>query len=1250
MEDDVTPPDLERRQPGQEARRIYNQKIERRSSKKSSSHDRRGRVFEDDYRDKNIRPVTPDSPSSPPVGTARKDVHYFPPSPRPSRPHHAHRAKDHSDSVSNTDEEPIMKGRRQKTKAKSTAKDEPKADSSPNSFITKTRQRLGSLTTTGPFARLDDESSIGFPSVVQSPPLSELAGHRQQLAGAPRRAQSPDLSNVSQSAMVGPPLVGARDSSKVLHLMKTTCGRMHGILFFRPSDVGPWASGYCAINVAPGSLVCQVKGEVSMTKTMIPDLRGCSVRTHYDAETQSTYLSIVAATTGLMYQLRPPVPETFDSWLAALLCWQPLRPKEMENKSSQSASISSIGRRLSQRRISEVPVRKSTATIKVGKMLLWDGLFPSAVPASRLNSKKRTSPEPLKQDPHSWRPINCMLQENGTLKLIADTDASPLASIQLSRLSRGAVQRTDPSTLNSDFCIAIYTPVVMKGHTHARPRPMFLAFESRVAFEVWYVLLRAFTVPELYAAETQLPAAEQSTETEATKIKEHAAAGMFRLERSMSVKITEVKLFLTSEGGDQRPKKQGQSNAAGTDDEMYAELMLDNETRARTTSKARSPSLLWAEEFVLGDIQAQRSLLRFVLKTSNPAEKEWTTVAHGHYDLPVTEDGPVAPMGELEVSSHDTIIGKVEIYLDELEHQAGVERWWPILTHNDQIVGEVLMRVQLQQAVVLLQQAYAGLSQLLHNFANTLTIQIAQILVPELKQLSDILLDIFQTTNSVTEWISALVEEEIDGIFNSTSSTRLRFGGRLHSNDSLESAEHRELHVRDLSRSAQTEANLLFRGNSLVSKALDAHMRRIGREYLEETLGPILKIIVTSDADCEVDPVRLKSADQLERNWNNLINFTTRVWEAIASSAARCPGQLRLLFRHIRSCADDRYGSFIRTVKYSSVSGFLFLRFFCPAILNPKLFGLVERTCAPHSPELSRCPGRTDHCVGFPAEKPRRTLTLIAKSLIALANMIKFGAKEPWMEPMNKFVVSATPKFKTYIDQVCSVGSTMSTTSHEPQYAAAAQILARLPPISREGVPSLPYLLDSAKAFARLVTLWIEHAPANISDMKVDECVLAFHTACHELHESARKSLGSAEQASRIDAGMLQERWQRHVGERPTRATTHEAFDDGIRLNDDNQNDITALPQIANGKRLSARFQRLSLSARPGSAGSVPNEEAEPTPPSSASFGWEVHPSRRPFGGHRPTRRRFRLMLWMKRGFGQNPAAGTAAPSRDTPS
>lgn len=81
-----------------------------------------------------------------------------------------------------------------------------------------------------------------------------------------------------------------------------------------------------------------------------------------------------------------------------------------------------------------------------------------------------------------------------------------------------------------------------------------------------------------------------------------------------------------------------------------------------------------------------------------------------------------------------------------------------------------------------------------------------------------------------------------------------------------------------------------------------------------------------------------------------------------------------------RPRTEDHYMS----VRYTSVSGFLFLRLFCPAILNPKLFGLAR---------------------DFPDAKTARTLTLLAKTLQCLANLAAFGVKEPYMLDMNAFIM-----------------------------------------------------------------------------------------------------------------------------------------------------------------------------------------------------------------------------------------------------
>lgn len=223
----------------------------------------------------------------------------------------------------------------------------------------------------------------------------------------------------------------------------------------------------------------------------------------------------------------------------------------------------------------------------------------------------------------------------------------------------------------------------------------------------------------------------------------------------------------------------------------------------------------------------------------------------------------------------------------------------------------------------------------------------------ELKRLSEYLLNIFQVSGAAADWLCALVEEEIDGTLKDSPASRLRFSKRLGSSDSNESslgtfgsASDRELFVRDMGVNAKLEANLLFRGNTLLTKSLDLHMKRLGKEYLEETLCDKLREINEKDPDCEVDPNRVASQHELDRNWRRLINCTEEVWRAIYNSVQRHPQELRIIFRHIKACAEDRYGDFLRTVKYSSVSGFLFLRFFVPAVLNPKLFGLLKgMTC-----------------------------------------------------------------------------------------------------------------------------------------------------------------------------------------------------------------------------------------------------------------------------------------------------------------
>ena len=332
------------------------------------------------------------------------------------------------------------------------------------------------------------------------------------------------------------------------------------------------------------------------------------------------------------------------------------------------------------------------------------------------------------------------------------------------------------------------------------------------------------------------------------------------------------------------------------------------------------------------------------MKTRNPDQRDWTLISQVPLDIEHGDLNPLSIVGDIEISPLDLLFGKVDLQLDDIEKATDTERWWPIINEDDDLVGELLMKVRIEELVVLMGRDYQPLSELLHTFSDGLTNQIASMAHLELKRLAEILLNIFQVSAQAGDWIMSLVEDEIDNIHKETPVSKFRYGRRIASNDSYESGVEREMVLRDLGKSATVEANLLFRGNSLLTKALDLHMRRLGKEYLEDTLLELIRDIDESDPDCEVNPNHVQNPDDLRRNWRNLIALTENVWKSIAVSAQRCPPELRMIFRHIRACADDRYGDFLRTVTYSSVSGFLFLRFFCPAVLNPKLFGLLKGT------------------------------------------------------------------------------------------------------------------------------------------------------------------------------------------------------------------------------------------------------------------------------------------------------------------
>ncbi|RKF61944.1 Inhibitory regulator protein BUD2/CLA2 [Erysiphe neolycopersici] len=890
---------------------------------------------------------------------------------------------------------------------------------------------------------------------------------------------SRSLSDSIRSLSINPSLLrsAAVDAKKITNLMNTLSGRMRGEVEYQ-ANYGVTNRGFFHIDDVKGSLIYEGNERNPSPTTVVADLRELEVRPIQGPDGNLRSLELSNRTLGGHIHFRPVSETDLDHWLAALLSWQEDRPEILSNKVTKLSSPISENKRVVQNTL--VNKDKSNAVkvgsiIKVAKLFLWDSTTSSTAQFMFRTSLK----QPYLHSRTSWRCVSCILQDNGQFKLLLENDSNPLTIIQLSQLSRCAIQLIDSSVLDKEFCIAIFPLYAMTSSQLSFFNPVYIASESRLMHEVWFCLLRAFTVPEIYGQWSST--SNDEINSPSTLPESSLAHDVFRIEKSIKMRIVEAKFTKNLSAKTMVPNtgKTKKDEIDATVGDYFVEVILDGEIRARTSIRNETKCPFWREECEFQNLPPHPPNLIIVLKKL----------------LPVALQNNSPQSNSKANISFETLNWTMEVPICKIERGDEKEAWWPIMDQRQENAGEILLSIKYDELVVLLANQYQTVSELLHNFSSGLTIQISQFIPAKLKVLSELMLNIFQVSGYAEDWLTTLVEDEIDGLEKEIpTDCHIRWTKKPVPDEPIQTGmSDREQSVRDMGKTLQEEANLLFRGNSLLTQALDFHMRRVGKEYLEDLLLDKISEINVLNPDCEVDPSRISSNQDINKNWTLLYSLTANLWDNIASSAERCPPELRQILKYVRAVAEDRYGNFLRTVVYTSVSGFLFLRFFCPALMNPKLFGLLK-----------------DH----PQAKAQRTLTLIAKSLQALANLSNFGKKESWMEPMNRFLASHRQGMKKFIDSVCAISAGQTTSNLPASYSTPITIFGRLPPISREGFPSLPYLIDHAQNFSKLVKLWVETTANNPKLESLQGELLQFHQLCLKIQHRADECLHKAQQSN----------------------------------------------------------------------------------------------------------------------------------------
>lgn len=147
--------------------------------------------------------------------------------------------------------------------------------------------------------------------------------------------------------------------------------------------------------------------------------------------------------------------------------------------------------------------------------------------------------------------------------------------------------------------------------------------------------------------------------------------------------------------------------------------------------------------------------------------------------------------------------------------------------------------------------------------------------------------------------------------------------------------------------------------------------------------------------------------------------------------------------------------------------------------------------------------------------------------------MTTFGIKEPWMSPMNEFLAEHKDELKDFVDSVTNIPPVIDKAVKvlPPIYVTPITILNRLSQASKEGFPSLPYLIDQPRAFAALVAMWLKHCtPTAALDPETRE----FDTVCRNIRHRMQECVERAENAERPGSSPTDELKWEEVAEKLT--------------------------------------------------------------------------------------------------------------------
>uniref|UniRef100_A0A8C4IRS9 RAS p21 protein activator (GTPase activating protein) 1a n=1 Tax=Dicentrarchus labrax TaxID=13489 RepID=A0A8C4IRS9_DICLA len=201
---------------------------------------------------------------------------------------------------------------------------------------------------------------------------------------------------------------------------------------------------------------------------------------------------------------------------------------------------------------------------------------------------------------------------------------------------------------------------------------------------------------------------------------------------------------------------------------------------------------------------------------------------------------------------------------------------------------------------------------------------------------------------------------------------------RIFRHEKAEAPLLRTLNDREINM--EDEATTLFRATTLASTLMEQYMKATATPFVHHALKDTILKIMESKQSCELNPSKLEKNEDVNLNLAHLLNILSELVEKIFMAAEILPPTLRFIYGCLQKSVQQKWPT-----------------------------NTTMRT------RVWLCISKTD------LSSAGRTLTLVAKSVQNLANLVEFGAKEPYMEGVNPFIKNNKHRMIMFLDELGNV-------------------------------------------------------------------------------------------------------------------------------------------------------------------------------------------------------------------------------------